>query len=244
MISCFGALAALLFHLVFYRGKKIVIDKFVILVAVVEVFVRLTFIYANKHTSAGCAVALQYTSILFVIFFEAVQNRALPGWKQFLVVAAASSGILCLFYDGMRNDSILGNMAAVASGLFFGAQFWLNTKEQAEPVSSMTLSYVISSLILIPLLLQNRNPIGVNDMFLMGLNGIVVCGIGGCFFNKGIGHIEAFSANLICMLEIVLAPLWTYLLLDEKLSGLSLCGIAVIVMSVVLNLFLSKKESV
>ena len=243
-ISCFGALAALLFNFVIYRGKKIVIDKFVVFVAIVEVFVRLTFIYANQHTSAGCAVALQYTSVLFVIFFEAVQNKKLPNWKQFIVVAVVSSGIFCLFYDGMQNGSILGNVVAVVSAVFFGAQFWLNTKEQAEPASSMTLSYVINSLILIPVLLRSENPVGIKDMFLMGLNGIIVCGFGGYFFNKGIGCIEAFSANLICILEIVLAPLWTYLLLNEKLSKLSLCGITIIVVSVILNLFLSKKESV
>ena len=48
-------------------------------------------------------------------------------------------------------------------------------------------------------------------------------------FATGIKHTSALQANFITMTEPVMAPLWTFLFLGERLTPLSLVGCAIVI---------------
>ena len=51
-----------------------------------------------------------------------------------------------LFMGGFPFDFIKGDSLAIVSGAFFGLQFYLNSKKQADASSSMNIQYLFSIL--------------------------------------------------------------------------------------------------
>ena len=59
----------------------------------------------------------------------------------------------------------------------------------------------------------------------MVISGFLCYGISGLFFAKGIGKVHLLTVNIICMSEVIKAPLWTYILFHETLGVRSLIGV-------------------
>ena len=78
----------------------------------------------------------------------------------------------------------------------------------------------------------------------MILSGIFVSALGGIFFAKGIQVVNAFTANVICMSEVLLAPLWAFLIFHETVGKISLIGGVIIIFGIILNMYLERQETV
>ena len=74
------------------------------------------------------------------------------------------------------------------------------------------------------------------DIAWLWLYGMLNIGVGFGLFLLGVRRVKTVLASLICMIEIPLAPLWTYALFGEQVSGQSLAGGAVILLAVLANL--------
>ena len=108
--------------------KKIKISRFIVIVAICQLIAHLTFVLANKLTSVGNAIILQYSSMVFVLIYECIDLKKRPKPYQLLVVLMAFTGMFIFFVDSLSIGNMLGNTLALVSGMFFGLQFYLNTK--------------------------------------------------------------------------------------------------------------------
>ena len=88
----------------------------------------ITFTYANKLTSVGSAIVLQYSSMAFVALYEAIEQRRVPPARKVFVIVMALSGMVVFFLDSLSFEHVLGNLLAIISGAFFGLMFFLNAK--------------------------------------------------------------------------------------------------------------------
>ncbi|MGM9947646.1 DMT family transporter [Floccifex sp.] len=144
--------------------------------------------------------------------------------------------------DDFSFDSIKGNGLAIVSGAFFGLQFYLNSKKQADASSSMKIQYLFSILFFLfyvikhPVLLISKQ-----DGFYITLLGIITAGLAGISFTKCIERIPPFSANVLCMSEIVFAPVLAFLFLHEWFDFHSLLGAVFIVLSLLYNVYKQRR---
>lgn len=225
---------ALLFSLMF-ASSKLVLNKLVVLVALAQVMTGLTFVYANQLTSVGNAIVLQYTSMIFVLVYQSIDHHSLPHPRQICIIIMAIMGMVLFFFDALSLQGFLGNILAITSGAFFGIQFYLNTKPKAAPLSSAILSYAISCGMLV-FIFDSFYQVHISEWLIMLLSGLICTGLAGLFFAKGIQKCNPFSANIICMGEVILAPLWTFLLFHETLGARSILGAMIIISAVLLNM--------
>ena len=77
LTSAVASLSGLLFLLVVVR-PTLRFTKRAVLVGLASCVTSLTFIFANKLTSVGNAIVLQYSSTIFVIIYESIERRHLP----------------------------------------------------------------------------------------------------------------------------------------------------------------------
>ena len=119
--------------------KKIKISRFIVIVAICQLIAHLTFVLANKLTSVGNAIILQYSSMVFVLIYECIDLKKSPKPYQLLVVLMAFTGMFIFFVDSLSIGNMLGNTLALVSGMFFGLQFYLNTKNEAKPIHQFRL---------------------------------------------------------------------------------------------------------
>lgn len=222
--------------------KKLVFNKLIITVGVFQFLMSLTFIYANKMTSVANAIVLQYSSTIFVLIYQSIDLHKLPTKRQMGIIAIVFVGMALFFADTLSFSHLLGNILAIISGACFGMQFYLNNKEEAEAFSSTIFAYMFS-LITGLIVFRGLPSFHVTDAFGVGGYGFFTMSLGGIFLALGISCTEAFTANLICMLEVILAPLWAFIFFHEIISGMSLLGAGMVVGGIILNLILDFKKA-
>ena len=144
------------------------------------------------------------------------------------IIAIVFIGMALFFADTLSFSHLLGNILAIISGACFGMQFYLNNKEEAEAFSSTIFAYMFS--LTVGLIVFRGFPhFHITDAFgVCGYGFFPMC-LGGIFLALGISCTEAFTANLICMLEVILAPLWAFIFFHETISGISLIGAGMVV---------------
>lgn len=222
--------------------KKLVFNKMTVTVGVFQFLMSLTFIYANKLTSVANAIVLQYSSTIFVLIYQSIDLRKLPTKRQTGIIAIVFIGMALFFADTLSFSHLLGNILAIISGACFGMQFYLNNKEDAEAFSSTIFAYMFSLTVGL-IVFRGLPDFHITDAFgVCGYGFFPMC-LGGIFLALGISCTEAFTANLICMLEVILAPLWAFIFFHETISGISLIGAAMVVGGIILNLILDFKKA-
>lgn len=241
------SLIALIMNYVYFH-RKLEWNMFAVVVGVFQFLMAVTFTIANQLTTIGNAIVLQYSSMIFILIFEFIDKGILPTWNRILVVVLSLIGMLMFFFNELDLSEILGNFLAIISGFFFGLQFYLNTKPQAVPNTSIRIQYYLSAtFMLYPIFTQDGWGITYIDAYFLLLAGLFQTAAAGILFAKSIVLISGFSANLICMSEVFLAPLWAYLFLGEKFDTYAFLGALIMIAALFINILmdyldLKKKE--
>lgn len=237
-----GVIAFFLF-LLLTRGRKIRITRVKLLAAVCYFVQGTLFMLANKFTTAANATVLENTSPLWIILFSVVITRKKPSRLELATCACLFLGVLLAFMGNMGGGSWLGNTIALISATFYAGVFFLSKDESVDSFETLVLGNAMY-LPLIPLLLTDpaipATPPGqwvfLLAFALLGGTGAWLC------FALGIRHTSALQANFITMTEPVMAPLWTFLLLGEKLTPMSLAGCAIVIGTLLIYHFRSAKQ--
>ena len=240
LISAVSSVVALLFYFIIIR-PTIRISKLVVAAGIAAYLMGITFTYANKLTSVGSAIVLQYSSMAFVALYEAIEQRRVPPARKVFVIVMALSGMVVFFLDSLSFEHVLGNLLAIISGAFFGLMFFLNAKRGSSPVTSAMISCAIS--VLPGLLFLPQLPhVAPREWALMAAGGIVCSGLANVCFARGIKRAQPLTANLITMLEVVFAPTWAFVFFHESFGRFALVGTVLIIGSIVVNLVLEQRE--
>lgn len=192
------------------------------------------FVIANDRTTAANAIFLQYTAPIYVALF----GRWLLGEParriDWICIVIALSGIALFFRDQFDARGLDGIIAALASGVSFGAMVMLLRKERdASPESALLLGNILTAVIGLPFAIGH--PLTASEGgFLMAL-GVVQLGIPYILYSLAIRRVTALEAILIPMLEPILNPLWVVLAQGEVPGTWSLVGGALVLGAVLLR---------
>lgn len=240
LISAVSSAAALIFYLTVTR-PTIRISKLVLAAGIAAYLMGITFTYANKLTSVGSAIVLQYSSMAFVALYEAIEQRSRPPARKLFVITMALAGMVVFFFDSFSLEHVAGNVLAIVSGAFFGLMFFLNAKPGSSPVTSSMIGCLIS-LVPAPFFVPQLAAVASKEWLLMVAAGIVCTGVANVCFARGITRIRPLTANLITMLEVVFAPIWAFVFFQEGFGRFALIGAGLIIGSIVVNLVFEQRE--
>lgn len=239
MITAINGLIGLTLNTLINR-QKLVVNKIVILAAIAQFMMGMTFTYANQLTTVGNAIILQYTSMIFVLLYQSIDTKRLPYLKQVAAVLLVIVGMVTFFFESLTFAGMLGNVISIISGAFYGLQFYVNTKEKADPKSSMLLAFMMNTSLIL-LVFKDLPAVAISEWAVLLAQGIVCAGLGSYFFARGISLVPPLSANIICMLEIIFSPLWAFMIFGEQMSVNAIIGAIIMVIGIVLNLWMESK---
>lgn len=218
----------------FLRGKRIRWTRLNMASAVCYFAQGVLFMCANKLTTAANATVLQNLSPLFIILFNAVLTKKAPTRRECVTCGCLFLGVVLAFAGNLDAGNVMGNCLALSAALFYAGVFFLSKQKDADPLESLVLGNGCY-LFLLPMCVLNeivRQTTPGEWIFLLvtaSLSGICawMC------FVKGIRTVPALQANFITMAEPVMAPLWTFLVLRERVGPLSLTGGAVVLVTLI-----------
>lgn len=188
---------------------------------------------ANKLTTAGNTILLQFSAPAFVILFMWLVFRERPRKLDVVACLAVFCGILCFFLDSLGSGNLLGDGLALLSGVAYSWVFLLNKIPGGDPLSSTTLGHGMGALIGLPWLLQETQ-FDASTMTAAIILGVFQLGLAYVFLSTGIRYAPPISASLVSGIEPILNPVLVAIVLGEMLTPLSLVGGAVVFLSVMI----------
>ena len=195
----------------------------------------LSFVTANKLTTAANAIVLQYTAPIFIMIFSALLFRQKFRRADYLVVAATVCGVLLCFLDHMTPGSVFGNAIAVAAGIFYAGMYIAGGRTDARTrMSGILLGQVFTAAVGLPAMLAFPPDFTAVPVLSVAALGIFQLGVPYVLYGVAAGGCPPLTVCLVSVIEPLLNPVWVYLFDSEAPGPLALLGEAGVVVSVTL----------
>jgi drug/metabolite transporter (DMT)-like permease len=203
------------------------------------------FVQATKLTTAANAIFLQSTAPLFVLVLGPWLLRERVRRADLLLPLVVAVG-LALFFVGREApvatapDPTRGNVLGALSGLTWALTLtglrWQGRRASGNAVAVVVLGNVIACLACLGPALPVEGA-GWSDLLVLLYLGIFQIGLAYVFVTRALGHVPAFEAATLLLLEPVLNPVWAWLVHGERPGALALVGGAVILAATLLNVW-------
>jgi DME family drug/metabolite transporter len=206
-----------------------------------------TFVSATKLTTAANAIFLQYTGPAYVLVLSPVLLDEPFRPVDAICVALSLAGMSLFFVGKVESGQLLGNLLAIASGVFFALAIVLLRREakggSGDALPSTTLGNLLAAAVTAPWALQHAPAMfsGRGGAVLLYL-GIVQLGLAYLLFIRGVRRVPAAEASLISMLEPVLNPIWVLIGFGERPGPWAILGGAIVIAAVLVRTLLPQGQ--
>jgi drug/metabolite transporter (DMT)-like permease len=201
-----------------------------------------TFVIANRLTTAANAILLQYTAPVWVALFGAwflgERTTRADGWA----IAATFVGMGLFFADELRLTSLIGNLIGAFSGICFaGVAILMRKQKDGSAVESIILGNLFAFVIGLPFI-ATAPTLPARGWILLFILGVVQLGLSYRLYAQAIRHVTALEAVLIPVIEPILNPVWVLLVVGERPGSLALLGGVIVLGAVTLRAVASIRQ--
>lgn len=194
-----------------------------------------TFVIANRMTTAANAILLQYTAPVWVALFGAWFLGERPTRADWWAIGATFVGMSLFFADELRLSSLVGNLIGASSGVCFaGVAILMRRQKESSAVESIILGNLFAFAIGLPAI-ATAPVMPTSGWVLLLILGAVQLGISYKLYSRAIRHVTALEAVLIPVIEPILNPVWVLLFVGERPGKLALVGGVVVLGAVTLR---------
>lgn len=244
-----------------WQGRRLVVNKAVLIGAAFNFVMSQTFVFANKLTTAANAIVLQFTEPVFAILIMWLVFKVRPSKYAVVTCIAVMAGITCFFFDELSATGMLGNVLAVISGLTYAGVFFIKKLPggcfESASIISLFACFVVGLPSLIPdmasliagtgaVCVMPSGPfegLSCSPILVMALMGIVQMGLSYVFLSLGLDAVSPVTASLTSTIEPILNPILTAFMLGESIGALSMLGAALVIGSTTIyNVFFANEQ--
>ena len=202
----------------------------VLLGVVANSMMGITFIMANKMTTAANAIVLQFTLPIYIMLLAWIFQKKKPDKVSVISGMISLVGIMFFFFESLSLGGMTGNVLALVSGFFYAIVFLIKQIPDSDFESSAIISFVLNFVIGIPFILQ-ENDWGIMNMSTGVLQGVVQIGLAYIFLNMALDKVPPVGASLISMIEPILNPVLVAIFYGEKIGKISFVGAIIVLAS-------------
>ncbi|HEX9858479.1 MAG TPA: DMT family transporter [Paracoccaceae bacterium] len=198
---------------------------------------------------AGAIYAIQATTVANAVFLFAASPflTAILGWfllrepvrpATWVAIAVAGAGMFLMVREGLAMGAMAGNIAALLSALGFAAfTITLRWGRLEDMMPAVVLGGLFSMIVAALVLAVQGEGLAVlpRDGAIAMAMGALQLAIGMALYTLGSRVIPAAELTLLSMVEVLLAPVWVWLLLGETATAGTFLGGAVLMAAVAGN---------
>jgi drug/metabolite transporter (DMT)-like permease len=195
-------------------------------------------IYAVQSTSVANAMMLFASAPLLAAVLGRVILREMVRPQTWVAIAVASGGIAIMVWDKSSGAALRGNLAALGSALGFAVfTITLRWGKNTEMMPSVFISGLFAIAIMGVICLWLGLPLVVSlpDTGIALGMGVFQVGAGLILYTIGSKTVPAAELTLLSLAEVVLGPVWVWLVLGETASINTLIGGAVLLTAIAGN---------
>ena len=195
-------------------------------------------IYGIQNTTVANAMFL----FAAAPFFAAILGKLLLKESVRLgtkwAMLAGTAGIALMVSEGISMGHLAGNLAALVSALGFAVFTVALRWRQVEETMPTVFLAGIFAVAISAVVLQSTGigfVVPLNDILVSLVLGIVQVGAGLILYSLGAKAVPAAELTLLSMTEVVLGPIWTWLLIGEMAGIYTLIGGVVLLSAIAAN---------
>jgi drug/metabolite transporter (DMT)-like permease len=188
-------------------------------------------------------LALSATTVANAVFLlccapiaSALLARLLLGeeltWGSVLAIAGVLAGVAIITSGSIEGSGLTGNLLAFGTALCFAAYTVIvRARREVDMLPAVLFAGAASAL---AGLMAAGGHIGVSlhDLWLCLVLGVVQVGLGLVLFTAGARHLPAVQLSLLSLIEVVMAPLWVWLVVGERPATQTLVGGSILLAAV------------
>jgi drug/metabolite transporter (DMT)-like permease len=233
------AALALTTYLLLRRGRGTLaafrdVGRAGVVVAVSLAIVSSAFILALAHTTVAHVLLFQAISPFVAALLAWLVMREAVGARTWAAMAAALTGVAIMVGGSLGSGDLRGDALCVVMSSGFAVVLVITRRHLEISMTPATaLGMVIAFAATAPF--SDFGAVSAGDFSLLAALGAGQMALGLILFTAGARLIPAAQAGLITLLEIVLGPLWVWLIYREDPDALTLAGGVVIIGAVLLH---------
>jgi drug/metabolite transporter (DMT)-like permease len=233
-----GALSLLAYLAVRRRGSTLAaftgIGRAGLVVAVSLAVVSSVFIFALAHTSVAHVLLFQATAPFVAALLAWILMREYIPPRTWAAMAAALVGVAIMVGGSLDGGSLWGDALCVVMSSGFAIVIVITRRHREISMTPATgLGMAIAFAVTAPF--STISGVPGRDLVMLAALGAGQMALGLILFTAGARLIPAAQAGLITLLEVVLGPLWVWLIYREEPDALTVAGGSVIVAAVLLH---------
>lgn len=234
-IAGFRSFVAACVYFAYLRYQKIpfTINKYSLLSGSFLSGVFISFIIANKLTTAANAIVLQYSAPAFILIISAIFLHHKIKKGDIIAVAVTTLGIALFFFDNLSGGYMTGNLVALLSGLLYASMFVTNGQADDKSRSSgILLAHIFTSIAGIPFAFVYPTPVTMVTISTILALGILQLGIPYLLYGIAARHCSALACSLIGTIEPLCNPIWVFIFVGETPGVYALAGGFVVISAI------------
>ncbi|MBM3532628.1 MAG: DMT family transporter [Alphaproteobacteria bacterium] len=188
------------------------------------------FVLAVQSTTVANTVVIMSTTPFFAAVFGRVVLGEAVGARTWAALAVAAVGITIMCWDSLDTATgLIGNLYALGLALCYAAH--LVTIRAVGGKVDMVPSVLIAGGTAIIVALPFAWPLDTDSrsIAVSVIMGTVQVGLPLIFVTMAARYLAAAEVALLAMLEVILGPLWVWIILGEHPTALALVGGALVV---------------
>jgi drug/metabolite transporter (DMT)-like permease len=193
-----------------------------------------------QTTTVANAAFLLAASPFLAAFLGRIILREMVSSQTWIAIAIAVVGIFIMVREGLSAGAWLGNVAALVGALGFAA-FTVSLRwrriEDSLPCVIIGALFAVITGAMIAAKLGQPLMMPASDLFWCVLMGIVTMSGGMILYTFGSKVVPTAELALLSNTEVMLAPFWVWLLMEETASAGTFVGGAVLLVAILFNAY-------
>ena len=215
--------------------RRYILSRRTVVGGIMTAGVYTCFTVANKLTTAANAIVLQFTCPVFIVILSAIFLKQKIRKNDLAVVIATLAGIALFFFDQLKPGYILGNIVAIAAGMFMAVMFILvGNMEGDERFSTITNGQFLTFFVGLPFIIATKPEFTAAATASILVLGVFQLGISYILYVKSTQYCPPLACCLLGALEPLLNPVWVLIFDGERPGVWALIGGIIVVVSITL----------
>lgn len=247
VVSIFCRSLILLISLKFFQKdiekRLFKIDKLTLIASTMQALTMGGIFLALKFVSPGVMITIVFTHTTLILFYKILKKDICLSTITVSTTLSALFGISLIvnLYNGFENVNLIGIGLSFLGAICTATRFIIFEK-LSKKYSSLEVGFKVMTIAgIISLLSFTYEPFSTNGIWYIILSGITL-GIGTFFTFYAFSLVNAFKISLLLKLEPAFTILYSYLLLNDKLLSVQYLGIAIVLLSILLNEVYSRRN--
>lgn len=228
-----------------FSGMRFVLNKTVVISGFLISGMFMTFILANKLTTAANAIVIQSSAPVFVLLYNALFGGKRVNRLDVIAVLFTMIGISIFFFDQLTPSMLLGNCVALIAGILLASVYIVTCGAGEEScMNGILFAHGLTALIGIPMIFVFDTSFTSTSIGGILLLGIVQLGIPYILYGLAVQHCPPLACSLICITEAIFNPIWVFLFSNELPSLLALFGGVLVLATIAIWAIFSQRQKI